>query len=60
LHGGIDAFLDQPGKRDARYIRADQCENSKDELAPVAVDEKFNTEIVAVNRRYLNLARKTI
>jgi hypothetical protein len=53
LHGGIDAFLDQPGERDARYIRADQCENSKDELAPVALDKKFNAEIVAVNRRYL-------
>ena len=53
LHGRIDAFLDEPGKRDAGHIRADQREYSENELAPVAVDEKLNTKIVAVNRRYL-------
>jgi hypothetical protein len=52
LHGRIDAFLDEPGKRNARYIRADQGEHSKNELAPVAVDKKLDAKVVAVNRRY--------
>jgi hypothetical protein len=49
LHYRIDAFLDQPGERNPGQIGADQRERAEDQLAPVTVDEKLNTKIVAIN-----------
>src|SRR5258706_3958390 len=58
---GIDAALDQPGKRDAGQISGDQRQDAEENQPAIALDEKLDAVVIAKNFSILWFAvRKTV